>query len=393
MTQLDAALRHFEATEANLRKLEALWERIRAMLPGGPAFGAPDGYDEACFAFRSILPHCPAIDGVRITDALHEYDALGQWHLDAMEVGELEAQLAVQRAEEEQGLILRTYRLRFQQKRRKLVRGRLQQLINDTDGLMRTLQEALEPPASSDGFPSAVREALSQIAAEFDALFGADAKPPRWSDFKRHLSFGALQDATDILGADWPTIRKHLLGSMYGEYDAIPVPVDDLATIVAARPTGPVTHKLLWDRLSPEDFERLLYLLVADTPGYDNPGWLQHTHAPDKGRDLSVVHTTADALSGVRRRRTIIQCKHWLSRSVAVADVGVARDQMPLWQPPRVDQLIIATSGRFTADAVQLIEQHNQSDRALEIAMWPESHLERVLASRPHLIAQFRLRG
>jgi hypothetical protein len=65
---------------------------------------------------------------------------------------------------------------------------------------------------------------------------------------------------------------------------------------------------------------------------------------------------------------------------------------MELWQPPRVDGLVIATTGRFTADAVALIEQHNQSDRALHITMWPDSHLERLLAARPHLIGQFRLR-
>jgi hypothetical protein len=65
---------------------------------------------------------------------------------------------------------------------------------------------------------------------------------------------------------------------------------------------------------------------------------------------------------------------------------------MELWQPPRVDGLYIATSGRFTADAISLIERHNQEDRALHISMWPDSHLEMLLAARPHLIAQFRLR-
>ena len=97
--------------------------------------------------------------------------------------------------------------------------------------------------------------------------------------------------------------------------------------------------------------------------------------------------------SMVRRYRTIIQCKHWLSRSVAPGDVALARAQMELWQPPRVDVLVIATTGRFTVDAGSLVEQHNQSDRALGIVMWPDSHLERLLASRPHLIGEFRLRG
>jgi hypothetical protein len=54
--------------------------------------------------------------------------------------------------------------------------------------------------------------------------------------------------------------------------------------------------------------------------------------------------------------------------------------------------LVIATSGRFTSDAVAYIEKHNGSDRAPRIEMWPESHLERLLALRPSLIADFGLR-
>jgi hypothetical protein len=57
-----------------------------------------------------------------------------------------------------------------------------------------------------------------------------------------------------------------------------------------------------------------------------------------------------------------------------------------------VDVHIIATTGRFTSDAVSLIEKHNQSDSALRIEMWPESQLERLLASRPAIIAEFSLR-
>ena len=95
---------------------------------------------------------------------------------------------------------------------------------------------------------------------------------------------------------------------------------------------------------------------------------------------------------GVRRQRIVIQCKHWRTKSINVADVASLRSQMELWQPPRVDVLVIATTGRFTVDAVDLIEKHNQADRALAISMWPDSHLERLLAARPHLIAQFRLR-
>ena len=65
---------------------------------------------------------------------------------------------------------------------------------------------------------------------------------------------------------------------------------------------------------------------------------------------------------------------------------------MELWQPPRVDVLVVATTGRFTTDAVSLVERHNQSDNALHIEMWPDSHLEGRLAAKPHLVGQFGLR-
>jgi hypothetical protein len=65
---------------------------------------------------------------------------------------------------------------------------------------------------------------------------------------------------------------------------------------------------------------------------------------------------------------------------------------MKLWEPPRVDILIIATSGRFTTDAIQYVENINQSDTALHIELWAESHLEMLLASRPALIGEFGLR-
>lgn len=161
---------------------------------------------------------------------------------------------------------------------------------------------------------------------------------------------------------------------------------------MASHPTGPVTTRLLWERLSDEDFERLVFNLISATEGYENAEWLTHTHAPDRGRDLSVIRVREDALAGTQRDRVIIQCKHWLTKSVGVPDVSVARDQMALWAPPPVDVLVICTSGRFTTDAVQLIEKHNTERERPAIEMWADSRLEQLLAARPHLVAEFKLR-
>ncbi|MCJ2054066.1 restriction endonuclease [Methylobacterium sp. J-070] len=199
-------------------------------------------------------------------------------------------------------------------------------------------------------------------------------------------------DLNDIRKADWPAVKASLHKGLYGANEPVPVAAADLGELVAAKPRGPILTKLDWAKLDAEGFERLIYTLLSDQPGYENPEWLMRTNAPDCGRDLSVTRIIPDALADTRRERVIIQCKHWLSKSVPVADIGAAKDQMCLWTDPRVDMLIIATTGRFSQQAVQWIERHNAGGALPRIEMWPESRLERVLAARPDLIAEFKLR-
>ncbi len=152
---------------------------------------------------------------------------------------------------------------------------------------------------------------------------------------------------------DWPQSKQALRKGLYGANEPIPVDVEDLSDLVAAKPRGPITTEFAWSNLDDEGFERLIFGLIGDEPGYENPEWLMQTRAPDRGRDLSVTRVVTDSLSGTLRLRVAIQCKHWLSKSVTLQHAASAKDQMALWMDPRVDVLVIATSGRFTADAVQ----------------------------------------
>src|SRR4051794_18767448 len=93
---LEAALREFDATEANLRKLESLWKQIRGLVGTGFAFGSPPEYDNACRAFRHILPTMPALNGFRLEDHLLDFDAIGQMRLDATEIGEIESHISAE---------------------------------------------------------------------------------------------------------------------------------------------------------------------------------------------------------------------------------------------------------------------------------------------------------
>jgi hypothetical protein len=391
---LNAAIRQFELAEANLVKLERVWEKIEAMIPGGIVFDQSPDMENHCRSYAHILEHLPAIDGKRPTTLPMDLNEIAQCRFDAAEIDEVACTISTEDAIMAPGRELREYRFNLARARRQLVRGALEETTSCIEADLRSLKTS---PDYSNQPGSRVEAAEWQsLKSHVDALamiLGRDLpRSSRWADLTRHLHFGQANDLRDIIDHDWPSVKSAIASVMFGEDDPLPVGVTDLADLVLAKPTGPIATKLAWAKLSAEDFERLVFTLVSNQAGYENPEWLMHTTAPDRGRDISVYRVVVDPLGGTIRSRAIIQCKHWLTKSVAVADISVLRDQMKLWEPPRVDVHIIATSGRFTADAVAFVEKHNQSDTALRIELWPESHLERLLAARPALIATYRLR-
>ena len=391
-TTLDYALRQFELAEANLSRLEKLWDKIEGALPSGPAFGGPPDYDEWCIAFERILGELPAIDGLRVKKHLYGYDEVGQMYLDAIEIDEFDPQLYVAGEVSKQGDELRQYRIQLGIKRRELVRGRLIELIDKVDRIMATYgpEDAGRGKRLKAAIPPWLE--LRETVTEINVLLGSDARPDRWDVLWQKLETEGSKGLAEIADRVWPDIRGCLKDGLYGDFDPVPVDSVDLNEVQNAIATGPVSKQLDWSVLSDEEFERLIFDLLSEAERYENVQWLQKTRAPDRGRDISADRIDDDGLGGVRRHRTIIQCKHWLAKSVGPSDIAASRHAMELWEPPRVDTVVIATSGRFTADAILMVEKHNQSDRALYIDMWPESHLERLLASKPHLVGQFGLR-
>ena len=391
---LNAALREFEAVEANLIKMQKVLDDALACIPGGIAFGSNPEYDRHTWAFNELLLVLPDIDGWKPCIGLMELDEIAQRRFDAEELGEIELHVSLSQDLEEPQRALREYRYRFDKMRRELVREAVVELIDAVDANVRNLTPLLEQPYEpGDAVDSPEFDELRERTNQIEMLLGSSVpRPPRWRDLNRHAHFGQFGDLRDILLNDWPSARTGLRESMYGDSEPVPVSVSDLSALVSAKPRGPITTKLLWGKLDEEDFERLVFTLISSEPGYENPEWLTNTNAPDRGRDMSVTRVHVDPLSGTTRRRVIIQCKHWLTKSVSPADIALLKEQMKLWEPPRVDACVIATTGRFTTDAVDLIETHNQSDTSLAIEMWPESHLELLLASRPAVIAEFGLR-
>ncbi|BBD58495.1 hypothetical protein NIES2109_12700 [Nostoc sp. HK-01] len=411
MSQLDEALRKFEAIEANLVKLENLWDLLQKNIPQGIVFGANPVYEDALRSYERMLTGLPLIDGWKPKTIPYDLDKIAQNRLDAHEIGELTIQIEVDRQIEQPGKELREYRFKFDQKRRQLIQDKIVQLSNEIDELLAKLQEKY-PIDYSDRvdiydeedvkrWDEIIRNTRKDLdwhliranIKKIDVLLGNSVnRPQRWNDMERHLSYAQINDLRDIILYDWPSVKAGIKESLYTSNEPIPVDIQDLSELVASKPSGNIITKLKWENLLPTDFERLIFNLVNLEQSYENAEWLMHTNAPDRGRDVSVYRVYQDPLSGVIRQRIIIQCKHWLNKSISLTDISSLKDQVKLWEPPRINILIIATSGRFTADAVDYVEQHNQLDSAMKIELWAESRLETILASNPALVAEFGLR-
>jgi len=195
----------------------------------------------------------------------------------------------------------------------------------------------------------------------------------------------------DIADFDWPEVKPRLFSALHGDREPLPVDDVDLGALGARPPLGRVPTRLDLSRLDDQGFEGLIFALLASTEGYENVDWLMETRAADRGRDLSVQRVSVDALSGTRRERVIVQCKAW-RRSLGITECAAALAPLSTWEPPAIDVLVIATTSRFSADAVLWIERHNVRGDRPRIEPWANSNLEMMLAARPDLVTRFGLR-
>jgi Restriction endonuclease len=392
---LDAALGQFDRVEANLARLQAVLDQLTTLVPDGIEFGAsPEArqYRELCASFSDIAAALPPIDSFRITARPLERDTIAQSRLDANEIGEPEILINLNRELDAPQSEIDEYRRRFSTARRRLVRSRLGQLIEEVDDLLALRGQPPDDLEDLRSWADAFAwEDLQQRVAEIRRLLKGGAIGGRMGDLMRHLSFAEPIDLRDIVMFDWPSVRPLFERQLYSEQEPLPVTNQDLAQLAATNPAGPVTTALEWSALDDERFERLIFNLISDAAGYENPQWLTRTRAPDRGRDLSVDRISSDSLGGTRRARVMIQCKHWASRSVGPSDAADAMVKAQLWTALPFDVVVIATTGRFSSDAVAWIENHNLTNR-LQVEMWPESHLEMLLVTRPAIVEEFGLR-
>lgn len=387
---LEDLLRAMDRTAANLRKMDSVWERAKPFIPSGPQRGSDVQYDALRAAWADLLPGLPRIDGWTITEPLPDIDDMGQAFIDYLDIGVHPT--AVHAAGEKPGADLAAYRYRLDRARRRAARSRLEQLVAMVDAALPlalgdTARDAVERRENEQ--TEEVETAIGEIAR----LLGEDAESiDRWWDLQRHMRFSQGHDWHDIVEFDWPAVRAGIEAKSLGDSDPLPVPDIDLGQAASGNLTGAATLALPWELLNDDGFERLLYDLLRDIPEHQNVEWLMQTRAPDRGRDLSMDRVLRDGSGGVRTERVIVQAKHWRSRSVNAAAISETATAGKLWGPPLVRGIVIATSGRFTADAVSWAERHNSEGHAPYIELWPDSRLETLLAQRPHIAAAHGLK-
>lgn len=395
--ELDAALVQFDATDANIKRLESIIEEMGKVAAKAVHYIADspslrERYNELEEGWRLVSAALPAIGGVRIfaepvhPDRLFEADLEEHegYYEDIVRANELRE--AAGGAMED----LSRYRQAFNTMRRRLVRDRLIEVMT---GMTNMLKDAAATTSNSN--VDAEAEMVDEVRARFgeiERLCGGYVPESKgWQDLRRHLAWGQGCDIHEMHWNDWPLVRQDIEAWLYSSpLEPVPVNATDLADIVQSKPSGRLTIALSWSVLDDNAFERLLYNIILEASEYTNPQWLTRTSAPDRGRDLSCERAVHDPLSGTRYERLVIQAKHYQAKSVAVPDVYTPTAQMRLWDPP-VAVLIVATSGRFTNDAVDWIEKHNARGELPRVEAWPDSHLEMLLARRPHLTAEFGL--
>jgi hypothetical protein len=391
------ALLQFERAETNLSRAETAWSEMRALVPDGIAFisGSDEAarYNQLARDLGELVSALPKIDGHELSLDIPDLDDVAQARLDANEIGEISITIEVEQSIASPGEALAEYRHRLERSRRRMVRGPARDLLKQVDELLARLMTRVPRDGASISEDDEWKRVVATIAEAERLVGGSVQRTGPWGDLRRHISFAQGVDLHDIAEHDWPSIRGDLEAALYAEREPLEVGVSDLGSLANEQPQGRVSAALDWSALAKdEDFERLVFSLISHSNGYENPTWLTKTNAPDRSRDLSVDRVIEDALGGTLRQRVIIQCKHWLSRSIAVGDVAPAVAAMSLWEPPPVDVLVVATTGRFSSDAVVWIEKHNHDGKRPRIEMWPSSHLELILAERSALVSDFRLR-
>lgn len=384
---LAAALEQFDRVLANVELLENIWTRFALHIPDSITFGLDtDETEQLRREFAHIVASLPTIDGVRLEAELPVFDDVAQMRLDYTEIDMVvDGYRHIDEYTQAPKRAIGDYKFSVTKLRRRIIRRRIEYVVGVVDECLSGTSHSDEGRQFSedvDNWPI-----LQNALDEIERLRGQDSlQHTRIGDLRRHIFFAQPHDLRDIVELDWPSVRRALVDIVF-EGEPVDVAVEDLGALVRAEPEGSVSSRLAWSQLTPDGFERLVFDLTRLTNMYENVEWCMETNAPDRGRDISADRIIVDELSGTQRVPALIQCKHWTNKSVNVDDLASLLEKVRLWSR-RFAVVIVATSGRFTQDAVDWRERRQHDGEFPSVEFWPNSHLEHLLASRPALRAR-----
>jgi hypothetical protein len=235
---LEKALEQFNTVEANVRRLQKIWDEIRQFMPGGPAFtddSSPEDqrYRELLRAYQAIIKALPAIGDRSIETVPWELNEIGRARLDALELGEFLAEVRVETDINAPGLEIEEYRAALIQARRELARDHLIRLMGVIDPLLKELVPNYPPDRQpiKDERWERLAGALRQVERLTGGIVPGKA---RCRDMRRHVNICQGVDLHDIARLDWPSVRREIESYLYSELEPLPVVTENLADLVRA---------------------------------------------------------------------------------------------------------------------------------------------------------------
>lgn len=387
---IEVVLKDFENTNSNLSKMWKVWQLAKPHIPVGPSVGTSPQYEVLRNTWDDLRAALPMIDGWKIDTALPDIALIGEQYRDAAYYGLHELAWDVEDDRPEHQLL--EYHRKLQAKKRKVFRAdidRIAAIITRNIGLITNNLKRDSTEFIDNELTAEVKILYKQIIRITDLKTVPSA---RWNDFERHYSFSEGHDWHDIKEYDWPSILQALDQIAYSEFDPIEVTAGELNDYADLTFSGNVVTSINLDSLTAEDFESLMFDVLSSIPNYVNVSIPLKTNAPDQGKDITFSLRVQTGFGGELLEPGVLQAKHWKATSVSVNDIADTLNHVPLWGPPHIRQLIFATSGKFTSDAVQLVQKHNnQGTHGVHIEIWERNKLEFILMKMPEIVQKYRL--
>jgi hypothetical protein len=145
---LERALEQFDAVEANLIRLELVWDELSGLIPSGPfptdGSGPEDRrYRELQTAYERIMTGLPPIGSCRLEALPMGLTEIGACRVDALGIDDYSPSLDYSIAAP--GREITEYRIQLSQARRELVSNSLTQLLSEIDDVLARASARIEP--------------------------------------------------------------------------------------------------------------------------------------------------------------------------------------------------------------------------------------------------------